>query len=1546
MKEKRQHTTRKVTKKITKSFLWFLVGLLLLLTLLVGAIQTPVVQTKIVQYLAKTITERTGFLTSIQGVHIKWFDTAVLDSIAILDDEHRPMIIANQLTVDFDIRTIIDDGNVLLDEARVQGGLVNLRKNAVDSTLNITRFIDTVKSLLRKPRTSKRREPPVFTINDVMLREVTFQYYDAGKNLIPDRFDYNHFTLYDIHADASNFKVVADTLQFDVQNMRGYEPDYDFTIHDFTGFYRFTEQNMSFLDFELHAGSSILRDSLVFNYDNKNSLGYFNDSVTLVAKIRNSELHTKDLARFAPTLLDYNDFYQVSGDFNGQISNFTLRKMNLSFGGESYLSGRVSFDGLPEVKETFIDLQLRNSRIAAEDVRQYVNNDEAFPTVQKFGAVAFDAEFLGFPNDFVANGRFSTRLGNIVSDINLKLFETPVYSGNLSLQDFDLGTLTDRPDLLQKTSFRGYVEGEGVSMEEARINLEADFDYLGINQYTYQNISTDARFARSFFQGHLDIQDPNLQFQADGTLNLRAGEEQIKLTAELDTALFHELNLSDKYLFLSTKLNADTRGLKVDDLTGTAEFDDLFIAYDDRRLSIDSLRFQSELDSTTRHVALQTERIQAELAGNFKFTTLVNDIQTLSKEYMLIFRNNKEELNTYYTNKEVQPVEDYQDKSYEIDYQLTLQNANPLVQLFAPELTLSKNLLASGRITGGYTNIFSLQSTFDTLQYRDHHFYDNEVDFTTSKIADSTNVLAMLYVHSARQAIATNNLQAPMEDLSFEAIWSQDHIDFQQYIRRHNTDNHANLLGELAFLEDSTIVRFRPSDLQILDQSWQFAPDNQILISKNEVVFNQFKLYSEDEEHRQEISAIGTLSSNPTKQLTLNIDQFQVANLNPLLEEEYQGEVNGFIDLKGVFPTPGDTLNHLVLNSEVAVQNFSINNFKVGNIIGLGDWNNQQRNLNLDVMVNRDGKRIISVEGEYDPNQPENQLDLKASLQGAYINVAEPYVDDLFTELDGVVNGSVNISGRLDYPILKGKGSIAKGHVKINYLNTGYSFDGGIFFDANTIGVEELVLRDERNQTAVFNGGIFHDGFRDFVLDLNGSLNNVAVLNTSLQDNDMFYGRGYATGMVSLLGSVNNLDITARAKTEKGTKIYIPVGGIEGVEQSDFIKFVSKDSSLTAENTIDKIDLTGLNLDLDIEVTPDAYGEIIFDVKTGDIIRGRGAGQLQMLITSEGEFNMFGDLRFVEGGYNFTLYNIINKEFKIEPGSGIAWLGDPYGGILDIRATYAQVASLAPLVVDPNQRENDEVRRKYPTEVVLELTGDLMSPEIDFDIDITDYPQNNLWLRTAVETLDNTIAFDKEELNRQVFSLIVLRQFSEQGSFDVSGSVGSSVSELLSNQFSYWLSQVDENLEIDVDLGTFDDDRFNTFQLRLSYSLFDGRLRITRDGGFTDQNNNANAATVIGDVSIEYLLTDDGRYRVKMYNRNNFNSLTNAIVQNFNTTQGISLMYVQSFDKISELLLDSWRKAKQEQEKGKNPANTDSTVRSEAIKEDTPAQSQDSGQFP
>ncbi|WKN30447.1 translocation/assembly module TamB domain-containing protein [Porifericola rhodea] len=1504
-------------------------SLFVLLSLLVITIQIPYVQTRIVNRLTKEITEKTGFRTEIDKVNIKWFDTIVLDEVLVVDDDDIPMIFVDEIAIDFDIRTLIDGRNIYLSEAHLQGGQVNLIKSEKDSTLNMTRFIENVRSIFKKRGSKQSTEPPVFTISDVHLRQMKFSYSDLAKSPITDAFDYNHFELQEIQGDVEDFRVVSDTLELMVNHLQCIEPVHQFKVHDFIGFYRYTNQSMTFQNFDLYAGSSTIRDSVVFHYDNKEDLSYFNDSITINASLKQTEVYSGDLALFTPFMGRFEEFYTVSGEFDGQVSNFSVKNFILDYGARSHLAGEVSFDGLPNIKETFIDLSLKDALIDTRDLKQYINNQEAFENVRKFGDVSFRGDFLGFPNDFVANGEAETDLGGIVSDINLKVDKTPIYSGSLALNDFKLGVFSPEPGLLNQTTFKGTINGEGLSVDDANFKLDARFKYLDVNRYRYKNINTNARFAKSLFEGKLKIKDPNLKFALNGTVDLRGSRENIILDAQLDTAFLKPLNLSDEELFFSTKLSTNTKGFKVDDLVGNASFSQLFVSYQDRNVLIDTLSFISAKGDQERTFRLYSDKLDASLSGNYDFSVLGKDIKELIQEYKLIFYNDAERLQAFYKDKKVKNVEDYKDERYELYYSFSMEDVNPLIQLFDPKISISNHTQLDGKFTGGYTNIISLHSKIDSIWYDNSLMLENQIDITTSKIRDSSEVLAMVYLESNRQEIDKDELDISTQDFIFEAIWDDDHIAFQQSIKQENTSNHAKLNGEVHFLYDTTVVHFEPSDLQVLENAWYFSDSNKLVVTDQEFLFDRFSLYNRSgssADSVQEISLFGSLSQDPEKTLTLSVNKFQVANLNPLLKRNYQGEINGFLDIQNVFRDTEDSTQQLMLDSEFSIDDFSINNFQVGKIISLADWDNVEKKLKLNLMVNRDGERIISVNGGYKPQLENNKLDLKAHFQNANINILEPYFDDYFSDFKGTADGDFNISGTPDYPILMGQGIIQNGSIKINYLNTSYSFDGDIFFDENTIGVKDLALFDHRNNKAVFNGGIFHDGFTNYVIDLNGDLNNVQVLNTGFRDNDLFYGKGYATGKVNLLGALENMNITARVSTQKGTKIFIPIESIEDAQQSDFITFISREESQANADTTNKVTATGLNLDLEIDITPDAYGELIFDIKTGDIIRGRGNGQLQMLLSSAGDFSMFGDITFLEGGYNFTLYNIINKEFQIEPGSTISWLGDPYGGILDIDATYRQLASLSPLINDEEIKKLDEIRRKYDAIVKMNLTGNLMAPDIGFDIDVKDYPENNIYLQAAVETLKNSALYGREELKRQVFSLIVLRRFSELGSFDGGGGnlVSSSVSELLSNQFSYWLSQVDENLEIDVDLGTFDEDRFNTFQLRLSYTFFDGRLRVTRDGGFTNVNNEADAASVIGDVTLEYLLTQNGKYRVKVYNRNNFNSLLNNLGTAYNTTQGISLMHIESFNKVKELFSEARRKALDE-DKLENQQVQDST---------------------
>jgi hypothetical protein len=750
-------------------------------------------------------------------------------------------------------------------------------------------------------------------------------------------------------------------------------------------------------------------------------------------------------------------------------------------------------------------------------------------------------------------------------------------------------------------------------------------------------------------------------------------------------------------------------------------------------------------------------------------------------------------------------------------------------------------------------------------------------------------VLAQAHIHSDRQQLGS----VPATDgLTVEAIWGNKQIEFTSQIKQTASTNYANLKGALRFYQNNLQLQFKPSHFQILDNEWHISPNNLVNIKGREITFSNLSVSN----RYQMISVNGVVSDSASEAAELTMKDFNLQTLNPIIGRDLQGTANGNVIIR-------DMYNDLNMQSELQIEEFVLDKFLIGDIEGKTTWDKVNKLIGVNYHIFRMGNQILTLNGTYNPQAQENALSMGALLNKTDLEILEPFFKSQVSNLAGTASGTLRLSGMLAAPVLKGTLMVNNGRFKYNYLNTTYHFQDKVYFSENEIGVKQLQLFDDANNVALVNGGVFHDGFRDFVIDLRFNMRNFKVMQTSAKDNDLFYGTAITTGKADILGAISNLTITADARSDKGTKIYIPIGGSsKGIQQQEYIKFVSKSQLADTSNQVrsKQLNISGLKLDFNFDITPDAYCEIIFDLKAGDIIRGNGNGKIKMQIDTKGDFTMFGDYEITKGFYNFTLLNAINKEFKVKPGSRVSWSGDPYRGILDLNATYDQTASLFPILNDPNL-EGPEYSRRYPVTVLLNLTGDLLSPDIDLGIKFNDYPQNVPLFRAVIPAYEARLLTDEQELNRQVFSLMVLRKLSPEGSFSgVQGSVGNSVSELLSNQLSYWASQVDENLEIDLDLNGLDEDAFNAFQLRLSYSLFDGRLRVTRDGGFTNAQNESNTMSVIGDWTVEYMLSKDGKFRVKMYNRNT-NNILNRDINSTNTIAGFSLLHIQSFNALKEL---------------------------------------------
>ncbi|WP_286757364.1 translocation/assembly module TamB domain-containing protein [Roseivirga sp. UBA838] len=1490
-----------------KSILWMLATPFILLILAAILIHLPPVQNYIVGKATAYLTEGTGFRTEIGYANIKWFNAIALDNTQIYDQNEVLMIGVDELVVTFDLADLIGKKNIRTREAWLKGANVNLRDDSTGG-LNIDEWADRIGKLTASD-TPSDAPAGTFSIDQITLLDSRFSISDSRKDSITNGFDYNHFQLVDLNADLLNLKVVSDTFQIDVKSLSTRDPVTGLTIDNLQTFFRNSSKGLVFFDLDLKMGNTHIKDFIELRHERPSQMGYFVDSVNIKADFDETRIHTDELGFFVPELKKYNQSVNINGLFQGRVNKFFSDNFSISFGQDSRFKGAIDIEGLPNIDQTIFGLTLRESTLKATDLRKYIG-PEAFRISNKFGLIRMSGQFDGLLNDFVADGSFQTRIGRLESNIQIRIIEgeAPYYRGDLFLQNFDIGRFTEVSNF-QKIDLDGRVEGTGFTLETANFELDAVIPKVGINGYNYTNIETDGAFAESFFSGQIDVDDPMFKLFATGSVDLREGNKLFKLRGRLDTALLKEVKLTEEEMLVSTNFNLDITGLKLDSIRGSISLSDTYYRFKQKDIELDSVFFEASRNSNGRKFTIVSDLFDADFSGDFEFTGIAKELSNINEQYRLQFSSRSEEVNSFLRRSP--PTK----KKFNLNYSVDLHNISPLIQLFDSTIYVAKNTKIEGRFDNRQGQSLVLSSQVDTVQFGKIYMLENDLYINTKDIRDPEKVFAQGYLSSEKQIFSNSS---ETNKLVLEAVWDGKRMDIKQTLTQASTGNYAEISAGINFYPDRTELRFEDSNITALNETWKITEENVVVFGNQRIDFENLSIYNTD----QSISFNGqiAITQDSSQTLTVNFSDVEVANINPLTSESYTGKLSGTVNAQNLYYNP-------IIFGDIEVIDFKINEFLVGNLDGSITWNDFRQRFDVDFEVNRLNRRIIAMNGQFYPARSENQLAINLRLNEANLNIAEPYIDDYFSNLGGFIDGRYTISGNIDSPLMKGQGAIKEGRMKINYLNTSYNFEGGIDFSKDVIALENLQFVDARNQTAQFGGRISHNSFKDFRLDLIGQLNQFQVLNTNVDNGDAYYGSAIATGQVSLSGEASSLNISAKVKTERDTRIYIPItedtGNNDVPEYITFVDRTVQDTTSTKDsliNEVNKIKIEGLKLDLDIEVTPEAYVEIIIDPRTGDIIRGRGDGQLRLLIDTQGDFQMTGELDITEGAYNFSLYNLITKEFQIEQPSTITWYGDPYAAVMDIKASYTQNTSLAPLLEQSggSVSQNGGISRRVPTKVLLYLDGPMLSPNIGFDIDFTDLNVNDYQLTTAINAFKNRVQSDEQELNRQVLSLIVLNRFSEQGGLrNIGGrTTTQNVSQLLSNQLSQLVAQLDENLEVNFDLADLDQDAFNTFRLRLSYTFLDGRLRVTREGAISGDINN-----IAGDITAEYLLTTDGKYKVKVFSQNNYNPADRALSQQpTNQTQGVSISQTTSFNNLREFFngVNNSRKKRKEEKKDNN----------------------------
>jgi hypothetical protein len=1462
-------------------------GIILLVFIL---LQIPKVQSFIAQKVAINLSKKLGFDISIEGVQVQWFDEAKLFTVQVEDREGASMIDADVLKLDFSIFSLMKSGDIYLDDAIISNTQVHLIKR---DSLNFTQFVKAINALAKPKDTTVVKKAPYFHIENAILDNVRFSYHSAfADSMEAKMFDFNHFNIENISAVLDKFRVAKDTIEFELRNLQGREMGSSLKIKRFKTNFLFcnTKIVMDNLDFKFN--NSVIKDYLTFKYSSTAAFSDFVHKVNISAHLDSSVIYTEDLTAFAPTLEIYKDKYLLSADLKGTVSNLFLKNATVYFGKNSHVRGKMAFIGFPNIPSTLMDLKLKKSKVNGNDLVKYVpNTEEILPL---FGNVNFNADFYGLTSDFVTKGTFQSDLGWFETDLNLKT-EEEIYSGKFETNNFNLGKLIGDTTTIQKVSMSGHVKGKGFSIDKADFNLDAQSSQFGFKGYDYKNIVVDGNFQKELFVGDIAIADENLKLIVEGEVNFR--DSSFNFIAKLDTVSFQKTGLMPKSGYAKTFLEANFKGLDSETITGEILLNNTEILYDNTDLSVDFFDIVStSFGTNSRKLTVESDMLDLVAEGEFSYNQVVQDAERFIKELELGVSGNDSLKSAYFISEAYEEVKNTE--PYSMIFDVEAKEINKLIRLFNKELYVSPGARINGEIAVGEVNKLVLNAHSDTIYYRKNETYRDSLKLNISRKADSIDFELDLLLTSGVQdwnGFAT-------ESLYLSAKNENGGFTFTNEITHSQSGDEVHVEGDVILKENTVVVDLADTKFQFFNEYWQNTGRSVVEIQRDlsTIHFDNFQFTNK----KQKVRIDGNLSKNPEDSLHVLVKDVKLSVLEPYIGFPLSGRAN-------VDAQVADVFNNFKLESDIKIDSIFFAGYELGTLTGSSNWNNEKQRLNIKSTLNRKGFDILNLGGKYLPSEenPKKKINLTANLNGLSLKVLEPLFAGIFNGIEGTAIGLLRIKGSPSALDVRGSAYIYNGMMNLKVLNSPFYFKDVIRFEEGFIGMKNLEMRDKNGNKGVINGGIYHVGFKNFVFQMEGKLDKFMVFDLPYSKDALYYGTAIGSGSVSIFGPPAGLDISVNAKTEKGTKIYIPLDGSASVaETTSFIKFVNPKDSVNREEQ-EVVNTSGIKMDLNIEITPDAYAEIIFDRKAGDIIRGSGQGKLKMLIDLQGDFTMFGDVEILDGAYNFTLLNVVNKEFGVLSNSHITWSGDPLDAKMDITATYTQKASFAPILQslgDSSLLAAPEIRRGYPVQVLLNLFGPMMSPAITFDVKFKEYPTTVLVqgvpisLESYIAQFQQRLKRDEQELNRQVFSLIVLKRLSPENTFSGMGqSAGSSVSELLSNQLSYWVSQVDENLEIDFDINGLDSESLNTFQLRLSYTFLDGRLRVSREGGFTNTQNETDPSSLVGNWTIEYLLTRDGKLRMKMYTRQNVNSLS---LQQGSTTTGASLLRTVTFNSFKDLI--------------------------------------------
>ncbi|MBV8327970.1 translocation/assembly module TamB [Chryseobacterium sp.] len=1363
----------------------------------------------------------------------------------------------------------------------------------------------------------KTQEPEVSKVTDqdkamslllgkLVLNDVKVSYHNTAIAPTRQGMDFNHLDFRKMNVEVRSFKMEHNTFagtvnSAEIQEARGLD------IQKFNTDFLYGEKEAYLKSLYLQTPKTLIRDEVILNYNSIDQLTSNPGSVKVSANIKNSKIGFSDILNLAPALrstVPFNKYpnavLSVNANVKGSVNDLLIQDLKVSGLDELRVAASGKIKNAMNPSQLYYDVRITEFSSGAKTIFNLVPKNTIPSNIALPSHFSVKGNAKGTTKMVTTDLNLYSTLGNaaVIAQVDMRRKNHELYDIKANLQGIQVGKIIRNKDIGAITA-QISAKGESFDFKNASADLKGHVASAVYKGYRYQNMNLTGKINKGAYHVILNSKDPNadLQLTASGVYDEK--NPTVKINGEVIKLDVNKLGFYEKPMIIAGKIDGDFTSLDPNNLNGYLNLKDFAFSDTKEVYPVQEVNLKASSTKDSTQINFNSQIADVELKGKYKLTQIFGALTQTINQYYQFQKPGK--------TQKIDPGQHF-------TFTAKVKN-DDLIRKFVPDLKSFETINLLGNYDADSQKI-EIDGQIPQLLYGENSIENAALKVTNENQALQYN-LNVAALKSSSFSLKKINIGGDVADniINYN-VTTKDDKDATQFL----------IAGNAKSLNDITEISLNPNGLKLNYADWNVAEDNKIQISSKGILADHFIVSNGG-------SQISLQSENHTPESPLNVSlkDFKIETITELIKKDTvlaRGTINGTAQLR-------DIMKKMTFTSDLNISDLIVYGSPVGNM-AVKVNNSSASILNADIALSGNNNDV-KILGDY--NTSSSTFDLNMAINKLQMKSIQGFSMNAITNTEGYLSGNLKITGSTEKPNILGKVKFNDAGLEI--AKTGSDFrklNDEIDFTSQGIEFNTFKINDKDGNALVVDGQVLTQTYRDFAFNLNVNAKDFKVVNSKKSNNAMMYGILAIDAGLRIRGNLDLPKVDGRLSVADNTDFtfVLPQSTPSLQERDGIVEFVDQDQvvlnkTIKADSLNAKSRIKGMDVSVNIEVSKEAKLSLVIDKASGDFVQLQGEAELTGGIDPSGKTTLVGVYEVNKGSYDLSV-SLLKRKFDIQKGSTITWTGEPTTAIMDITAVYKTEAPPIDLLEQQmsgkTASQMNQYKQKLPFNTLLKMKGELLKPQISFDI--TTDEKNNSVASTITDDVNAKLAqlrTQESEMNKQVFALLLLNRFIGENPFESGAGMSAetmarqSVSKILSQQLNNLASGLIKGVDLNFGLDSSED--YSTGQkntrtdlnVDISKKLLNDRLKVTVGSNFGlegEARQNENMTNIAGNVSVDYSLSKDGRYMLRAYRKDEYQvALQGQIIET-----GVGFIITVDYDKFREI----FEKSKEKKTK-KNPNN-------------------------